>query len=134
MRSYQTWIRGILEGPGSIRTFRVLDPEAADDTPREIEITMLPDTPQTGGSEAEPSGFQIDIRYTNAPGISLYTQQFPDRDSASKAMDDLARACAAVEAKITTGDFKAAREAMLGLMRVFKSSGANPPTNLTQGD
>lgn len=124
--SHEIW-KLSLKAAAAQKTFKVLDPEGRDGQVREVDITLLADASEGGESSAEQTGWVVDVRYSNAPDVVLFTNTFPTEDLAKKVMDDLSNAAAEVEGKIRQADFEGAAESMTALNNLFKSSSAEPP-------
>jgi len=132
IQTHQQWLRSLKAEPTQ-KTFKVLDPGGKDDSVHEIDISMLADGAETGESSADRTGWAIDVRYTQAPDVVLFTNTYPTEELAKQVMDDLATAAASVEGLIRQADFEGAQEAMQGLTKLFTSSSAEPPVQDASG-
>ena len=110
------------------KSFRIVDsknPKNAEN----IDISIIQDQPGLDGSSAEKPGWVIDVRYTNAPEVTLFNQSYVDEPTARKVMDDLSMVAGEVEGFLRGENFEKAQEATKKLLdKMHANSGQAPVT------
>ncbi len=108
------------------KTFRLADsknPRHAEN----VDLSILQDAPEAGGSSAEHAGWVVDVRYTNAPDVILFSQNYVDEATARKVMDDLAVVAGEVEGFLRQEKFdKAAEKTKEFMDKMAANSGQTP--------
>jgi hypothetical protein len=108
------------------KSFRIVDPKGDHDV-SEIDISILPNQAQAGGSTAEATGWMVSVVYTNAPSVTLFTQTYPTEDLARKVLEDLSAVAAEVEGLLRAEKFDEAGEKTQALLEKFKANSGQPP-------
>ncbi len=135
VKSHDAWSASLAASlHGQLQTFRILDPKGLESTPLEADVSLQEGAPETGASQAQAGKFLVEVRYTQAPTVVLFSATYPDKDTATKVYGDLCKACAEVESKIKAAKFDEAKKSMEGLGKIFKSSTGDPGTNVTRGE
>jgi hypothetical protein len=127
LQTHSEWLRTFgFRAIADKMSFRIMDPHNEGEI-TSIDISIQQNAAAPGSSYAEPPGWIVDVRYTNAPSIILFTQTYPTRDLAEKVMSDLSKPANDAQALIRKGDFEGAMEKTKILMDYFKSNTGQPP-------
>lgn len=108
------------------KSFRIVAPKGNHEV-AEIDISVLPNQGTPGASTAEPTGWVVDCRYTNAPSVTLFTATYPTEDLARKVMEDLSAVAAEVEGLLRQEKFDEAGEKTKSLLEKMKANSGEPP-------
>jgi len=107
-------------------SFRIVDPKGNHEV-AEIDLSVLANKAGAGDSAAEPTGWMVDCRYTNAPSVTLFTATYPTEDLARKVMEDLSAVAAEIEGLLRQEKFDEAGEKTKALLEKFKANSGQPP-------
>ncbi len=107
-----------------------MDPSGVENSVSPISISITP-APATG-SAADVTGYMVQVCYTQAPDILLFTSTFPTQDVAQKVYEDLCNVAAECEGEIKKEDFEKAQASTKAFMDKCKANSSTTPTQQAQ--
>ncbi len=101
-----------LVGEANQKTFKILDPKSGDDAVRDIDISVFKNQQEPGDSSAEGTGndWLVQVGYSMAPEVTLYSEHFSNEKTARDLMEDFSKLAAEIEGLIKSEDFQSAKE------------------------
>lgn len=125
--AHALWAAQFLKGADK-KSFRIVDSKSPKQA-ENIDISIIPNQPGLDGASAETPGWLIDVRYTNAPDVVLFSKSFLDEPTARKVMEDLSMVAGEVEGFLRAEDFEKAQIATKKLLdKMHANSGSGPVT------
>ena len=131
LQEHSLWL-GRFRAAATKKSFRIVSPKGEKDV-AEIDISILHDQPAPGGSIAEQPGWVVDVRYSRAPDVVLFTATYVSEDLARKVMEDLSLVAAEVDGLLRQEKFDEASEKTKALLNKFKANGGQP-ASIEEGD
>ncbi len=107
-----------------------MDPTGQENATHEVNVSVI--DAQATGSTADKTGFAVQVVYTNAPSILLYSETFPSKETADKVFQDLCMLAAAVEGLIKQENFEEAQAKTADFLAKAKANSGSTPTQLAQ--
>jgi hypothetical protein len=119
----------IIAGAADQKTFKIVDPRGPADSVREIDLTLVHGTGEAEAG-AEPSPWVVDVRYSNAPDVELFTKNFTDEKTARTVMEDFSKLAAEIEGLVRAEKLDEAATKSAELEKKFTSNSSESPVEL----